>query len=60
MRRKKTKKTKNNDEAAVGRFTLSGDPGAVKTPETVTPAGRKSTKQAFPPSSRERWKPESC
>ena len=27
--------------AAAGKFTLSGDPVAVKMPETVTPEGRK-------------------
>lgn len=30
-----------NEVAAVGKFTLSGDPVAVKMPETVTPEGRK-------------------
>lgn len=40
--------------------SLSGDPAVVKTPETVTREGRKSTKQGLPPSSRERSKSESC
>lgn len=38
-----------NDVAAVAKFTVSGDPVAVKPPETVTQVGRKSAKsQAFP------------
>lgn len=40
--------------------SLSGDPAVVKTPETMTREGRKSTKQGLPPSSRERSKSESC
>lgn len=52
-------KKKNNEVAAVGKFTLSGDPVAVKMPETVTPEGRKIDRAGYP-SSPERSNSESC